>query len=530
MTNLIGVHDLEGIALSPPDTWILSTIALSESPAPINFNPAYHHICRLNWGYGSTGTIPLPDKDNEFLAKLAKFVSGSTNCRRFIIGNEPSLSREWPDNQPIHPFRYAEFFVKCADVIHALPGHEKDEVLIAGSGPWNDQYRYAGNIIGDWIKYFTDCIGAIPAEKIGGFSIHAYCHDYHTALVTSEARMNPPFQSRHFEFRTYQDYCNAIPDSLAHLPIYLTESNGDGSWVARGLMQAMAREIDNWNQTSNGRKIKCLIFYRYPKYDHFNIQGKPEVEREYLETVALGLKSPELPNKILIPEDKPMPPEKILFTTTITAELLNVRNRPGVTGTQIVGNRAKGASVEVYEETTIGGSPWYRIGIDQWINASYTVKGWPTPAPSSNNFSRSLAFILRWEGGWADHPSDPGQATMKGVTIGTYTRWRKEKGQSAPTKDDLRNIPDGEVAEIYYQWYWLPSKANTLAWPLCLAQMDTAVNAGVGRAAEMLAKSNGDFQLYVGHLGIWYTTLNNFEHFGRAWTRRRFELLLEAKK
>jgi hypothetical protein len=533
MSNLIGVHDLEGIKLTPADTWILSLAALSENPAPINFNPAYHHICRVGWGYGSTGTIPKPDKDTEFLFRLSNYVQRSTGNRRWIIGNECNLPREWPDNQSIHPFRYAEFFTKCADVIHAISGHEKDEVLIAGSGPWNDQYRYAGNISGDWIKYFTDCIGAIPKEKIGGFSIHSYTHGYNRHLVMSEAMMNAPFQNRHFEFRTYRDYCIAVPESLAHLPIYLTEANGDGPWQAVGLMQEMAREIDYWNEGSESRKIKCLIFYRYPKYDSdikFNIQGKLDVEQEYLATVALGLKSPELPNKILLPEVKAMPPEKSLFTTTVTAELLNVRNRPGVSGTLIVGNRAKGASVEVYEEREVDGSKWYRIGRDQWINATYTVKGWATPAPPTNNFSRSLAFILRWEGLYADHPNDPGGATMKGITLGTYTQWRKEKNLPAPTKDQLRNIPDSEVAEIYYQRYWLPSKANTLAWPLCLAHMDTAVNAGVGKAQEMLVKSKGDFELYVGHVGIWYTTLNNFEHFGRAWARRRFELLLEAKK
>ena len=36
-----------------------------------------------------------------------------------------------------------------------------------------------------------------------------------------------------------------------------------------------------------------------------------------------------------------------------------------------------------------------------------------------SNFDASLALVLVHEGGWADHPSDPGGATMKGVTIAT---------------------------------------------------------------------------------------------------------------
>jgi lysozyme family protein len=94
----------------------------------------------------------------------------------------------------------------------------------------------------------------------------------------------------------------------------------------------------------------------------------------------------------------------------------------------------------------------------------------------------------------------------------------------------LRNITDAEVNRIYFEWYWLTSGADKLPWPLCLCHFDTSVNAGPGRAAEMLAKSNGDFVAYVGHVGIWYTTLDDFAHFGRAWARRRFELLLEARK
>lgn len=152
------------------------------------------------------------------------------------------------------------------------------------------------------------------------------------------------------------------------------------------------------------------------------------------------------------------------------------------------------------------------------------------PAPVGDNWQRSIAFVRRWEGGWADNPADPGGATMRGITIGTYTRWREALGQPKPTKDDLRNISDEETNQIYFEWYWTASKANTLAWPLCLAQMDTAVNAGVGRADEMLQKSNGNFLAYMGHLIDWYTRIDNFGQFGRAWIRRRADLLLEAAK
>lgn len=154
----------------------------------------------------------------------------------------------------------------------------------------------------------------------------------------------------------------------------------------------------------------------------------------------------------------------------------------------------------------------------------------PQPAPTGDTWQRSREFVRRWEGGRADNPADPGGATNKGITLGTYTRWRKAHGQPEPTKDDLRAITDAEADQIFYEWYWLESGADKLAWPLCLAHFDTAVNAGPGRAAEMMQKSGGNFLAYMGHLMTWYTQIPNFEVFGRAWIRRRAEILLEASK
>ena len=52
----------------------------------------------------------------------------------------------------------------AAIAIHALPGHAQDEVLIAGSGPWNNELKYQGNPNGDWITYFTDVLSLLEAS------------------------------------------------------------------------------------------------------------------------------------------------------------------------------------------------------------------------------------------------------------------------------------------------------------------------------------------------------------------------------
>ena len=158
--------------------------------------------------------------------------------------------------------------------------------------------------------------------------------------------------------------------------------------------------------------------------------------------------------------------------------------------------------------------------------------GEPTEPPPTEQpidaWARAYDFVRRWEGGFANNPNDPGGPTNRGITLGTYTRWREAHHQPQPTVEDLRNISDAEVEEIYRQWYWQASGADKLPWPLALAHFDTAVNAGVGRANEMLQKSRGNFLAYVGHLIKWYASIPNFEHFGRAWMSHRGDLLLEA--
>jgi len=99
-----------------------------------------------------------------------------------------------------------------------------------------------------------------------------------------------------------------------------------------------------------------------------------------------------------------------------------------------------------------------------------------------DNFERCLAITLRHEGGWADHPSDPGGATMKGVTIGTYAQ---HKGRKV-TKEELRAITDAELRAIYRRGYWDKVRGDDLPAGLDLVAFDAAVNSGPSRGAKWL--------------------------------------------
>ena len=73
-----------------------------------------------------------------------------------------------------------------------------------------------------------------------------------------------------------------------------------------------------------------------------------------------------------------------------------------------------------------------------------------------------IPFILRWEGGFVNDPDDLGGATNKGITIGTFTEYRRKKGLSAPTVKDLKNISDAEWHDVFKSLYWDRWKADEI--------------------------------------------------------------------
>lgn len=107
---------------------------------------------------------------------------------------------------------------------------------------------------------------------------------------------------------------------------------------------------------------------------------------------------------------------------------------------------------------------------------------------TDSDFERSLAFVLKWEGGYVDDPDDSGGATNRGITQATYDRFRS---RHARDPQPVISIPTFEVEEIYRVDYWLPSKAPRMEWPLCLAHFDGAVNCGLNAAAKMLQRALG---------------------------------------
>ena len=76
--------------------------------------------------------------------------------------------------------------------------------------------------------------------------------------------------------------------------------------------------------------------------------------------------------------------------------------------------------------------------------------------------SKLVPFILQWEGGFVNDPLDLGGATNKGITIGTFTEYKKRKGLKAPTVQDLKNISNEDWHEVFKGLYWDRWKADEI--------------------------------------------------------------------
>lgn len=172
---------------------------------------------------------------------------------------------------------------------------------------------------------------------------------------------------------------------------------------------------------------------------------------------------------------------------------------------------------------------------------------------------KALVHVLEMEGGWSDHPDDPGGATNLGITHGTLKRAldRKllTKGPTESTRERLKRLTPREAKIVYRHLYWQPSHAPMLGEGLDLLVFDAAVNQGVTRSTRFLQKALGvkvdgvwgpqtqqaalracstherqqQVMLdYAVHRGLHYSSLSKMSVFGKGWFRRLFKVYRAA--
>src|SRR5262245_60459519 len=102
-------------------------------------------------------------------------------------------------------------------------------------------------------------------------------------------------------------------------------------------------------------------------------------------------------------------------------------------------------------------------------------------------YEEALSRLLAHEGGYTNHPSDPGGPTNFGITLADYRMYVKPDA----TASDVRAMKLDEAKTIYKTKYWDALCCNDLPSGVDYAVFDYGVNSGVNRAAKMLQRLVG---------------------------------------
>jgi lysozyme family protein len=100
------------------------------------------------------------------------------------------------------------------------------------------------------------------------------------------------------------------------------------------------------------------------------------------------------------------------------------------------------------------------------------------------SYDLALTRLLKDEGGYTDHPSDPGGPTNFGITLADARRYWK----SNATADDVRAMPQSVARTIYRERYWNALRCDELPAGVDYAVFDYGVNSGIGRAGKVLRR------------------------------------------
>ena len=161
-----------------------------------------------------------------------------------------------------------------------------------------------------------------------------------------------------------------------------------------------------------------------------------------------------------------------------------------------------------------------------------------------SNFEKALALVLQHEGGYVNHPSDPGGRTNLGVT---QRVWEQYVGHPVD-EATMRSLTKEMVAPLYRKQYWDVCHCDDLPAGVDYLAFDFSVNAGSFRSIKTIqralnitadgvigpvtikaiqdANAEDFITNFTAAKEVFYRSLSNFPTFGRGWLNR----VAESKK
>jgi lysozyme family protein len=166
----------------------------------------------------------------------------------------------------------------------------------------------------------------------------------------------------------------------------------------------------------------------------------------------------------------------------------------------------------------------------------------------NSNWDNALKAVLHHEGGFVNHPSDPGGMTNLGCTKAVWEEWCGHP----VTEQDMRDLQPSDVASLYKSKYWDRVKGDDLPSGVDYIVFDAAINSGAGRAAKWLQECVGTqpdgaigpmslqaarsmvaadlINLYCDKRLAFLKELKTWNVFGKGWERRVEEVRSAALK
>jgi lysozyme family protein len=164
----------------------------------------------------------------------------------------------------------------------------------------------------------------------------------------------------------------------------------------------------------------------------------------------------------------------------------------------------------------------------------------------NNNWKQAFDLMLKSEGGYIHHPSDPGGRTNLGVTQATWENWVGRGSDEA----EMRGLTPEKVEPMYKKKFWDAVRGDELPMGLDYLMFDFAVNAGAGRAIKTLQTAvgvtpDGGFgpmtmaavqavdpvdliERFSQAKGDFYRSLTTFATFGKGWLNRVADVKVKA--
>jgi len=150
------------------------------------------------------------------------------------------------------------------------------------------------------------------------------------------------------------------------------------------------------------------------------------------------------------------------------------------------------------------------------------------------DFPAAFDLLITHEGGFSNHPDDPGGATMYGVTEAVA----RAEGYTGPMRDLTLDF----AKTIYRKRYWDACRCDLMPDQLRYPLFDAAVNSGPSQSIKWLqvslgVKADGAIgpvtqqavntcfpqvvrQKMIGARLRFMTNLNNWPSFSKGWARR----------